>query len=58
MEEVNNARLLAIAEERMQHYNAAVLVSENEVWDSLGITQEEMDSVGEVEIELAAKRKI
>ena len=51
MDEVNDARLLAIASERMANYNPSTLIPEEKVWERLGITQEDLDSIGEVEIE-------
>ena len=51
MDEVNDARLLAIASERMANYDSSTLIPEEEVWERLGITQEDIDSIGEVEIE-------
>ena len=51
MDEVNDARLLAIASERMANYDPSTLIPEEEVWERLGITQEDIDSIGEVEIE-------
>ncbi|MCR5138138.1 MAG: type II toxin-antitoxin system Phd/YefM family antitoxin [Oscillospiraceae bacterium] len=51
MDEVNDARLLAIASERMANYAPSTLIPEEKVWARLGITQEEIDSIGEVEIE-------
>ena len=51
MDEVNDARLLAIASERMANYDSSTLIPEEKVWERLGITQEDIDSIGEVEIE-------
>lgn len=51
MDEVNDARLLALASERMTNYDPAALVPEEKVWERLGITQGDLDSVGEVEFE-------
>ena len=51
MDEVNDARLLALASERVAHYDPAALVPEEKVWERLGITQEDLASVGEVEFE-------
>lgn len=51
MDEVNDARLLAIASERMEHYNPENSVSADELYKELGITDEDLESVGEVEIE-------
>lgn len=51
MDEVNDARLLAVAAERMSSYDPAKLISEEEMDKKLGITEKELDSVGEVEFE-------
>ena len=51
MDEVNDARLLAIASKRMENYDPSTLIPEEKVWERLGITQEDLDSIGEVEIE-------
>ena len=51
MDEVNDARLLAIATERMANFDPSALIPEEKVWERLGVTQEELDSIGEVEIE-------
>ena len=51
MDEVNDARLLAIASERIANYDPSTLIPEEKVWKRLGITQEDLDSIGEVEIE-------
>ena len=51
MDEVNNARLLAIATERMANYDPSTFIPEEKVWERLGIAKEDLDSIGEVEIE-------
>lgn len=51
MDEVNDARLLTIAAERMAHYDPDSLVSADELYGELGITEEDIDNLGEVEIE-------
>lgn len=51
MDEVNDARLLSIATERMAHYAPATAIPGEEVYRSLGITQEDIDNCGEVEFE-------
>ena len=43
--------LLALAEERLARFDASLMISEEELDRELGITQEELDSVGEVEFE-------
>ena len=51
MEELNDARLLSTAVDRMATYNPNNLISEEEMDRRLGITDEELDSVGEVDFE-------
>lgn len=51
MDELNDARLLAIANERMQSFSSDSLVSEEEVLRHLGISQAELDAADEVELE-------
>lgn len=51
MDELNDYLLLTMAIERMEHYDPANLISEAEMRKRLGITQEELDSIGEVEFE-------
>lgn len=51
MDELNDARLLAIAAERMSSYDPAATISQEEMDRRLGITEEEIDSIGEVEFE-------
>ena len=51
MDEVNDARLLTIAADRMAHFDPATTVSGADVYSSLGITKEDIDACGEVEFE-------
>ena len=51
MDLLNDYELLSIAVERMEHFDPSTLISEEEMDRELGITQEEFDSVGEVEFE-------
>ena len=51
MDELNDARLLAIAAERMAHFDPATAIPGEEVYSSLGITREDIDACGEVEFE-------
>ena len=51
MDDLNDARLLALAYERMAHFDAAAIIPEEKVWDRLGITEDDLDSIGEVEFE-------
>ena len=51
MDEVNDARLLAVASERMAHFNPATLISEEEMNRRLGITEDDLTGFDEVDIE-------
>jgi PHD/YefM family antitoxin component YafN of YafNO toxin-antitoxin module len=51
MNEVNDARLLTMATERMAHYDPATIISEDEMNRKLGITDEDLAGYDEVEIE-------
>ena len=51
MDMLNDYELLTIAMERLDHYNPATLISEEEMDRELAITQEEFDRAGEVEFE-------
>lgn len=51
MDEVNDARLLSLANERMQNFDSSNLISAEELYKELGITKEDLDAVGEVEFE-------
>ncbi|HAE81148.1 MAG TPA: toxin-antitoxin system antitoxin subunit [Lachnoclostridium sp.] len=51
MESLNDYRLLTLAIERMSHYDPSKLISGDEMKRRLGITQEELDSIDEVEFE-------
>lgn len=51
IDEVNDARLLSLATERMANFDPAATVSAEALYKELGISQEDMDAVGEVEIE-------
>ena len=51
MDELNDARLLLLASGRLQKMDSAALIPEEQVWQELGITQEDLDAVGEVELE-------
>ena len=51
MDEVNDTRLLLLASERLQKLDSASLIPGEQVWQELGITQGELDAVGEVELE-------
>ena len=51
MDEVNDARLLAAAVQRMEHFDPATLVSADVVNQELGITEEDLADADEVELE-------
>ena len=51
MDELNDALLLATANERMRVYDPTALISEEEMNRRLSISQTELDAVGEVEFE-------
>ena len=51
MDEVNDARLLSIANERMQNFNPTNLISSEDLYKELGITEEDLEKIGEVEFE-------
>lgn len=51
MDEVNDSRLLAIAMERMEHFNPDSVIAADDLYKELGITQADLDAVGEVEFE-------
>lgn len=50
MDEVNDARLLAVASERMANFNPDTLVSQDEVDHEFGFTAEDLNGI-EVDIE-------
>ena len=51
MDTINDYLLLTLAVERMSSYDPDTLISEEEMDERLGISQEELDSIGEVEFE-------
>lgn len=51
MDEVNDAKLAALAAERMQHFDPAAAISAEEVYRSYGITEADLASMDEVEFE-------
>lgn len=51
MDEVNDARLLSIATQRMGEYDPSKTISGDQLYSEFGITREILDSCGEVEIE-------
>jgi len=48
---LNDARLAALAAERMASFDPAALVPEEKVWNRLGITDDDLDTAGEVDFE-------
>ena len=51
IDEINDLRLLKLSEERMAHYNPSQTFSTADLENEFGITQEDYDRIGEVEIE-------
>lgn len=51
MDEVNDACLLAVATERMAHYDPSTLISEEEMNRRLGVTAADLADFDEVDIE-------
>ena len=51
MEELNDARLLAIAEERLAHYSPENVITWEEMLHESGLTEEDLADFDEVEIE-------
>lgn len=51
MDEVNDARLLTIATERMSHYDPSTVISAADVNRELGISSEDLEGFDEVEFE-------
>lgn len=51
MDEVNDARLLTLAVKRMENFNPNNTIPENQVMNELGITDEDLSDLDEVEFE-------
>lgn len=51
MDELNDARLLAVASERMAHYDPSKLISEEEMNRRLDVTEDDLKDFESVEIE-------
>ena len=51
MDEVNDARLLALATERMAHFDPSTAIPAEDVYSSLGITREDIEAYDDVEFE-------
>lgn len=51
VDEVNDAKLLALASERMAMVDSSQFVPAERLYEELGITQDDLDTVGDVDIE-------
>ena len=51
MDEVNDARLLTLAVKRMENFNPNNTISEKQVMEELGISEEDLSDFDEVEFE-------
>jgi PHD/YefM family antitoxin component YafN of YafNO toxin-antitoxin module len=51
MDEVNDARLLSLAVDRLKNYDSATAISSDEINKEFGITDEDLAGYEEVEIE-------
>lgn len=51
IDELNDARLLALANERMSHYDSSTVIAADKVYKELGIASEDLEGFDEVEIE-------
>ena len=51
MDELNDARLIAIASDRMAHFDPSTLISEEEMNRRLGVTEDDLSGFDEFEIE-------
>lgn len=51
VDEVNDARLLSLAVERLEHFNTDNLISEKEIMSEFGINDSDLVGFEEVEIE-------
>lgn len=51
VDEVNDAKLLALASERMAMTDSSQFVPAERLYEELGITQDDLDTVGDVDIE-------
>ena len=50
-DEVNDVKLLALASERMAMADSSQFVPAERLYEELGITQDDLDTVGDVDIE-------
>ena len=51
MDEVNDARLLALAVKRMENFNPNNTISEKQVMEEFGVSEEDLSEFAEVEFE-------
>ena len=51
VDEENDAKLLALASERMAMADSSQFVPAERLYEELGITQDDLDTVGDVDIE-------
>lgn len=51
IDEINDAKLLALAAERMEKYDPKTLISAEELYKETGISPDDLNNCGEVEIE-------
>lgn len=51
LDELEEAKLLSLAEERMAHYNPTRTIPAEEVYRELGIAEDDLADAGEVEFE-------
>ena len=51
IDDIEDSRLLAIATERMSHYNPDTLISQEEIDKEFGFTPEMLENLDEVELE-------
>ena len=51
MDELNDARLLALTSERMAHFDPTTVISEEEMNRRLGVSEDDLAGYDEVEIE-------
>lgn len=51
IDEINDAKLLALAAERLEKYDPKTLISAEELYKETGISPDDLNNYGEVEIE-------
>ena len=57
MDELNDARLLALASERMAHFDPATVISEEEMNRRLGVKEDDLAGFDEVEFISSAEQR-